>query len=193
MLIKPTLVRCHHLTHITSRNWNIYVYKGTDGIMMQDLFILVIYLKADDSILINGCWVWPMLTMLIGFIGLGIVPIPFAKAAWLNTFLLWAFPEQCISKSTCELHCSVHGLHQNDGVSGTLCIKRRYTWDFLRIETHFLYCTYKVIVEEIISYPRIADRKLSILLLESLFLIFSLCSGFSKCSSNSSLFNAFLY
>ena len=62
--------------------------------------------------------------MLMGLIGLGIVPMPFPKAAWLNTFLLWAFPEQCISKSTCELHCSVHGLHQNDGVSGTLCITK---------------------------------------------------------------------
>ena len=64
-----------------------------------------------------------------------------------------------------------------------------YNRDFLMIKTIFYiqsHCT-----EEIMTYPRIADRKLSILLLESLFFTFSLCSGFIKCSSNSSLFNAF--
>ena len=155
------------------------------------MFISQIYLKADDSILIDGCGVWPMLTMFIGLEGLGIVLMPFPKAVWLNTFLLWAFPEQCISKSTCELHCSVHGLHQNDGVSGTLCIiKLQVTTNiFLWIKNIFYAMS---LYWKIITYPRIADRKLSILLLESLFFDFSLCSGFSRCSSNSSLFNAFL-
>ena len=130
-----------------------------------------------------------MLTMLIGLIGLDIVPMPFPKAAWLNTFLLWAFPEQCISKSTCELHCSVHGLHQNDGVSGTLCIiKVQATMDIYLVFYIQSHCT-----EKIMTYPRIADRKLSILLLESLFFTFLLCSGFSTCSSNSSWFNAFCF
>ena len=87
------------------------------------MFLCNTDLKAEVSKLTDG-WVGALiLTMFRGWEWIEVLPTLIPAAVSAATFLACAFPEQCISKSTLELHCNEQGLHQKGGISGSLKIK----------------------------------------------------------------------